>query len=178
MGTSQLPVGIRHNFYWKHTRRVEPKSQWDDQRWTRPYGYRFHLSQRRIMKMSAMFRSYPGIHQILIHDKWKDIHQVFWLYPLNVIYSSDPYPWQMERHSPGILVVPYVYNIHRVFSCCNIMIENRFQLFCRRLNLSVYIGEGELQSMCTHGEMALTWFMNVFHMWMETNHNTYPTDIG
>ena len=56
------------------------------------------------------------------------------------------------------------------------MMQNRFQLFCRRLNLSVYIGEGELQSMCTHGEMASTWSMNVFHMWMEYTQPQHISD--
>ena len=56
------------------------------------------------------------------------------------------------------------------------MMQNRFQLFCRRLNLSVYIGERELQSMCTHGEMASTWSMNVFHMWMEYTQPQHISD--
>ena len=65
-------------------------------------------------------------------------------------------------------------NIQRVFSCCNFMMQNKFQLFCRRLDL--FVTSGELRSMCTHGEMALTWSMNVFHMLCPIYNQTNKVD--
>ena len=38
---------------------------------------------------------------------------------------------------------------------------------CRRLDLAVFLTEVELCSLCTVGEMASTWMMTLFHLWME-----------
>ena len=38
---------------------------------------------------------------------------------------------------------------------------------CRHLDLAVFLTEVELCSLCIVGEMASTWMMTLFHLWME-----------
>ena len=67
------------NFDWKHTRWVEPKPEWDSQSWARPYGYRTDSIRVRGGLWRCRLRSdrisVTFSHQILVHDKWKDIRQ-------------------------------------------------------------------------------------------------------
>ena len=45
--------------------------------------------------------------------------------------------------------------------------RNRFQLACRSLELIVFVVELNLRTMCQAREMASTWTMSVFTMWMQ-----------
>ena len=57
-------------------------------------------------------------------------------------------------------------------------LKNKFQLACRRLDMSVYVVDHDLQSLCNAGEVASTWTMSLFNMWMECSQPQEVIAIG
>ena len=54
----------------------------------------------------------------------------------------------------------FLLNLHVVYAY-------RYQLTCARLDMAVDVTESELEAMCKDGEMASTWMMSLFTLFME-----------
>ena len=85
---------------------------------------------------------------------------------------------KFTRYGNVFWVVHFVHWIWQVLTVCDPCIfglKNKFQLACQILDLLIYVDDAYLWALCKVREMASTWTMNVFNMWMQY---TQPHEVS